>query len=218
MSDIKTKLEILGRLRLWSYVLDECHSVLKIAKRAETEMNSEEAYAKHDRYSKALQEFAQTQPDYIAGTLKHSHALAFEQIQQKEFPAFTDCFLIKNYCHMLAVVLFCQIFNPGYSDEGKVAGNNKTFISLHFESILHSLFKTPKDKSDFDALLEKCLWARDKMIGHADGKAFEVIHGTPISKMKHLHSAIEGIDFIYMEKIVKPLSNAVLEYANKVRT
>lgn len=214
--DEKFKLELRGRLWLWSCTLDECHRILSIAKRAEKEMDSQQSRDKQQRFVNAQFEFAKRQPDYIEGNLKDTHMAAFQKIQQMEFPAYTDCVQIVNYCQMLAVIFFCQLFNSGYADEGKVAGNTPSFIQSHFNNIVKMVFPSQEAQIEFHSFKDNCVNARNKMLGHAQGVAFNVAHGDPISTMTLHVSAVRNIDFNYMRAIVGPMSNAIMAYERQV--
>lgn len=214
--DDKLKLELRGRLWLWSSTLDECQRILAIAKRAEKEMNSQESRDKQQRFVIAQLEFAKRQPDYVEGNLKDTHMVEFQKLHQMEFPAFTDCFQIVNYCQMLAVVFFCQLFNSGYAEEGKVAGNTTSFIQTHFNVIVTMVFPLQHSRNEFFSFRDKCVNARNKMLGHAQGEAFNVTHGNPISTMRSHESAIRNIDFDYMRSIVGPMSDAVITYERRM--
>lgn len=216
MQPSNEKLEIRGRLWLWSAALDECSAILKISQRNESEMQSERPSQKEKTFSDAFQQWRESQPGYTSGSLMLSEHLEFSRLHQKEYPAFTDCSQIRNYTHMLAVVLFCQMLKPGNYQEGSVANNTKHFVQTHLEEILNVVFPAAPERERFELFKDACLVARDKMIGHADGPAFDVQHGTPVSKMKMIVTAVEGIDFMYMADILKPLSMAVMEHANRV--
>jgi hypothetical protein len=214
MSD-EEKLEIRGRLWLWSSALDECANMLKTAQRAEIEMSSQDAIAKEERYVIALNEFSRDQPDYESGVSKLAHLSEFQKIQSKEFPSFTDCSCIKDYCRMLAIVFFCQIFKQGKPVSGVVANNNGPFREIHLKKLRDDLFQTEHNKKVFDEFCDQCESARDKMIGHADGYAFDIKHGTSISTMNNFRVAIKEINFMYMTDIVSLLSKAILAYEIK---
>lgn len=210
------KLEIKGRLLLWHTALLECEQLFKMIKRAELEINTKEALEKEHRHTIALQNFASTQPDYRPGTMKNEHAVAFSKIQPKEFGAYTDCYYIKESLLMLAVVFFCQIFNSGYKSKGKAAANNKEFVSKHINHILIDIFPLPEELDRFELLKKQLVTARDRMIGHADGDAFNIVHGTPITSMKSYSAGLKEIDVEYWISVVEPLRLAVLKYAQKV--
>lgn len=218
MQPSKEKLEIRGRLWLWSAALDECSAILKISQRNESELASERPSLKEEVFSDAFKQWRESRPGYTPGPLKLSEHVEFSNLQPKEYPAFTDCIQIRNYTHMLAVVLFCQMLNPGRYHEGSVAGNTKHFIQTHLEEILNAVFPAACERERFEKFKEACLVARDKMIGHADGPAFDLQHGTPVSKMKMIVTAVDGINFEYMAEILEPLSIAVMQHASRVTT
>jgi hypothetical protein len=212
----KEKLEIRGRLWLWASAIGECKAILNLLRRNEAELESGRPDERENESSTAFQEYARNQPDYTPGTQKLSHHMTFSEILPKAYPAFTDCYQIRNYGHMLAVVLFCQTLNKGNRHEGIVAGNTKHFISTHLDEILKSLFQTETEIEEFYQLQDVCLTARDQMIGHADGAAFQMEHGYPVSRMKLIHTAVEPVNFEYMGHILEPLRIAIIEYANRV--
>lgn len=212
----KEKLEIRGRLWLWSGALNECAKILKLVGRNQRELDSGRPLDKENIHSSAFQAWLKDQPDYKPGPINFSQVIAFSDIHPTDYPAFTDCFLIEKYAHMLAVVLFCQMLNSGKYHEGAVAGNTKHFVQKHLDQILEKIFTTKDEIDKFYAFKESCLKARDGMIGHADGAAFNMRHGNPASSMKMVTSAVENIDFKYMASILEPLSKAVLEHANHV--
>jgi hypothetical protein len=216
MQPSKEKLEIRGRLWLWSAALHECSAILKISQRNETELASARPSQKEKTFSDAFKQWRESPPGFNPGPLKLSEHMEFSRLQPKEYPAFTDCIQIRDYTHMLAIVLFCQMLNPGRHHEGSVAGNTKHFIQTHLEEILKSVFPAEPERERFEKFKEACLVARDKMIGHADGPAFDLQHGTPVSQMKMIVAAVAEIDFEYMAEILKPLSIAVMEHANRV--
>lgn len=215
MSQTNLQLENHGRFLLWHSALNECEHLLKLTKRAEIEMHSQDAIDKEDRYEIALNHYASKQSDYTPGTMKSSHAVAFSKIQQKEFLAYTDCYCIKDALLMLAVVFFCQLFNIGYKSEGKAATNNKKFRDQHFTNILMIAFPRTDERNSFERFAEQLISARNGMIGHADGNAFNISHGTPITTMKGYTAAIEDIDVVYWASILGPLRIAVLQYAKQ---
>lgn len=216
MASQSEKLEMRGRLWLWSSALNECELILMILRRNAAEIDSGRPSEKEQRFSAAFQEYLNSKPNYVPGKLKHSDLVEFTELHPKEYPAFTDCISIQNYLRMLAVVLFCQMLNRGNYDPGRASGNTKHFVETHIEQIRNSVFSSDSAKEEFRRFCGACLTARDQMIGHADGAAFQIEHGTPVSKMKMVSASIERIDFSYMERVVKPLNRAVLEHAEHV--
>lgn len=210
------KLEIRGRLILWSWALGECASILKLVGRTQRELDSGRPLEKEYASSAAFQAWLKSQPDYEAGPIKSSQLFAFLEINPTDYPSFTDCGQIKKYAHMLSVVLFCQMLNPGNYHEGTVASNTKHFVKTHLDQILEKVFATQEEIEKFYTFKESCLGARDRMIGHADGAAFNMKHGAQVTSSRAITSAIDSIDFQYMESIIEPLRVAVLEHANHV--
>lgn len=210
------KLEILGRLWLWSSALDECELILIILRRNAAEIDSGRPSKKDQRFSAAFQEYLKSKPNHLPGKLKISDLGEFSELHPKEYPAYTDCIPIQNYLRILAVVLFCQVLNKGNYDPGRASKNTKNFVTIHIKQILNNVFSSDSKLEEFHRFCGACLTARDQMIGHADGAAFQIEHGIPFSKMKMISASVEGIDFSYMERVVKPLNRAVLEYAEHV--
>ncbi len=212
----KEKLEVKGRLWLWESAVSECKSILKLVTRNKMEIDTGRPLQRETVLDEKFQEFAKAQIDYTPGNMKFSHHQEFYALNQKEFPCFTDCTSITRYGHMLVVVLFCQILNKGNFDEGKVAGNTKHFIATHLNQLTGRLFSTKEDKEKFRKLQNQCLKARDQMLGHADGQAFNLEHGEAVSSMKMISSCIDDIDFEYLSDILEDFRLEILMYANEV--
>ncbi len=216
MTSQSEKLEMRGRLWLWSSALDECELILMILRRNAAEIDSGRPSEKDQRFSAAFQEYLKSKPNYVPGKLSPSDLVEFSELYYRGYPALTDCNLMQNYLRMLAVVLFCQMLNMGKHDPGRASGNTKNFVTTNIEQILNTVFSSNSELEEFYRFRDACLTARNEMIGHADGAAFQIDHGTPVSKMKMISASVEGIDFSYMERVVKPLNRAVLEYAEHV--
>ncbi|MBU6995865.1 hypothetical protein [Ferrovum myxofaciens] len=216
MQTEQEKLEIRGRLWLWASAISECKTILNLLRKNEAELTSGRPAERDNDNSEAFQAFAKNQPDYTPGMQKLSHHIAFLEISPSAYPASSDCFHIRNYGQMLAVVLFCQTLNKGNRHDGTVAGNTKIFISTHLDEIVRSLFQTEAEREEFYRLRDVCLVARDQMIGHADGAAFQLEHGYPVSRMNSLHTAVTLVDFEYMGRIMEPLRLAIMDYARRI--
>ena len=63
------------------------------------------------------------------------------------------------------------------------------------------LFVCGVDESKYRSLIAAVEWYRDKMIAHADGKAFEMTHGHPVMSHKMIESGIDTIDFDFLLKV-----------------
>jgi hypothetical protein len=212
------KLATRGRLRLWSQALDECQRIMKIIRRNRIEIQSERPVQRKATWVQDFQEYLNSLPDHTPGVATDEQHQFFSELHPPEYPDFGDCHHIEEYCRMLAVVLFCQILNNGNGAEGRVAGNTPSFRATHLEQILSSVFTTDDERNKFNALCEACLDARNRMIGHADGEAFNLTHGDPVSTMLGISSSVRSIDFGFMEQILQPLNYAVLDHAYRIMT
>lgn len=207
MFDVDYDQESQGRLMLWRMAIIQCQKLLELARRAEKEMFSPEVDEKEKRYRQAAREYAEAQPDYISGEWNR-HFDAFKKQQQREFGAYIDCGDVKNYCRMLAIVFFCQIFNKGHSASGAVAANNDDFRKNYLNSVIDKVFNSQDEKQRFDDLCKLLRNARNEMIGHADGEKFEIKHPTatlPVRSANDFRIALEGIDFSYWQSILEPM-------------
>ncbi len=212
----KEKFEVRGRLWLWESAISECQGILRLLSRNQMEFDTGRPRKRETALDAKFQEFAKQQPDYTPGKIKYSHHKMFFDTNPKEFPCFTDCISITKYGHMLVVVLFCQILNKGNFDEGTVAGNTKHFISTHLNEIVDRLFASKEEKKKFKNFQNQCLNARDQMLGHADGKAFNLNHGEAVSSMKMISSCTDDIDFDYFSNIIESFRIEILKYAEEV--
>ena len=211
-------MEIRGRLWLWEQAVTQCQIQLGLAERAATGLKDENIKHRELLYCRAQQKYAEEQADYEPGILKQSHLAAFRVMHPQTFPTSVDCHLTISYCVMLSVVLFSQMFNSGYKETGAAAENNKNFRSTHFENIASRVFPLDQDRTAFMMLCSEIISARDTMIGHADAKAFEIVHGTPISKMNGFEKAIQRIDRTYWFSILDRLRRGIREYSNSITT
>lgn len=205
------ELELRGRLILWGAALHDCEMYLKLLNRAEPALGSSQFAISPERTA-AFQSFLAEQPDRVHGSVKLSHINAFEALHPLPYPTFSDCYLTTTACKLLLVVLFCQLLSQGNRDEGRVARNSKAFVSLHLQKIA-AIALGSESTQRFTAFCDSCIVARDKMIGHADGAAFEVTHGDVVTSHRLTITAVENVDFGYMASIVGPLGKAVHDYA-----
>lgn len=215
---MQDKLEIKGRLWLWSSAISECQTLLELADRANIAMKDERLEARLLKYTEGLNEFARIQPDHEEGIQKHSHSIAYRATHSEEFPTFQDCLHTKNYSMMLAIVFFCQLFNQGFAQTGIAAANNKQFIDAHLGKILDKVFVTSTERMTFDQFCDQLKNARNTMIGHADANAFEIVHGDQLSTMKHYTKAIKGLDIEYWRSFLESLRLEIMRYSIEVRT
>lgn len=179
-----------GRLYLWANALSECHSLLRLAKRAERSVKRHVEDAA-ERKAKGLS------PD-------------LGNFGTPEFGGYVDLFCTMQSCRMLAVVVFCQLLNEGYSDPGKASRNSEAFRETPWDECCKDVFQTLVERAKFDALVVQLRDRRNGMIAHADAKLFEINHGQPMSSLKMISTAIEGIDFDYWESVIDPLFRSVV--------
>lgn len=185
--------EIVGRLGLWNNALMQCSWSLTTLFRCQEELDSGRPNTRHEN---SLKEHKKT---------------------SEAFPSLFDCLQIKNACGMSAVVVFCQVFNTGYPAEGVAAGNKEPHISEHLKQIISNAFPNKDERQDFEIFLNTCETVRDEMIAHADGRAFDITHGSPVSKMRLVMSSIQDIDFRYMYSVTKKLETAINGYSEQFR-
>lgn len=157
------KLEIKGRLLLWMAALGECDRILRLVERNDAELKSGKPSKREEEYGQALEKFASSQSDYVPGVRNLAHSQAFSKIKSKEYPSRIDCVQIRDSCHMLVIILFCQIFKGGNAEQGKVADNKKT-REVYLEPILAQVFSKSENRERFDELLRICLKARAKHV------------------------------------------------------
>jgi hypothetical protein len=146
------KLEIRGRLFLWSNSLDSTSSYLRLYARNEAEIES------------------------------HRPSQRQIEPEPRGYPTFSECAVIRASLQTAIVISFCTIFKRGGSDMGKVAENDSAFVKQHLdEGILPNLFSA-EEILEFQIFRKACEMVRDKLIGHNDGPNFDMQHGSPITQ------------------------------------
>lgn len=210
---VNQQLAVKGRLMLWDNALLQCSMFLSVFHRSQQEIDSGGPKSRHSNWLEGLKEFSKQQPDYVPNDIQSKHHREYSLKFPEAFPSFFDCYQIKNACGISAVVLFCQIFNSGYGVSEEVARNSKAFRADHLDKILLLIFSDETELEVFEGFRDSCIAARDNMIAHADGEAFDLEHGSPISKVKLVVSSIQDIDFHYMREITPKLRHAVEKYS-----
>ena len=208
------KLEVRGRLWLWELAVSQTQQLLFLAKRSKIGAEQQHIRDELNAYTKSLQDFARGRPDYKEGNLKSSVKKEFDAQHPRAFPTLIECMTIHDACIELAIVYFSQILNIGHADTGSAAKSDKIFRDQHLNAIASMVFPDQPDNDRFFDFCKQILTARNKMIGHADGEAFDIQHGTPISKMKSFRQAWEHIDLTYWASFLERLRVGILEYAN----
>lgn len=196
---------------LWAEALREASSLLDISHRAHAARDAPETRAKDGRAHAAFGDYLARQPDGARG-FSFEHMLEFDATYEKEFGGLKDLAKITHSCRMLAVVLFCQILKPGNDDPGVVDSNSRSFINLHLGELLNIACMGEDERGRFQVLREQIERARDKMLGHADAKAFNVEQDLGVVKILMFHRALDGIDFEDFASLVRKLLDALSEY------
>lgn len=178
--------ELRGRLFLWEVAIFRTQELLALSRRSWGGKDQDNIKRQDDVYLDKFNEFRKGMLDYREGVIEHNHMIVFDMVYHRPFPTIGECFSLHGACIELAIIYFCQILNSGNSDPGVAAKNNKDFINKHFNAIVNSVL-TLEEIDKFNHLCDELRTARDKMLGHADARSFDIQHGEPISSMK-LHS------------------------------
>lgn len=210
------KLEVRGRLWLWDLAVTQTQQLLLLAERSKSGAEQQHIRDELDAYNKSLRDFVRGKPDHEEGLLRLSIVKEFDTQHPRVFPTWAECMLIHDACIELAIIYFSQVLNVGHADIGSAAKSDKPFRDQHLKAIASAVFP---ERSDFDRFFNLCdqiLTARDKMIGHADGKAFGIQHGNTASTMKMYRQAWEHIDLEYWSSFLERLRIGILEYERTV--
>lgn len=207
-----------SRLSLWYQAVCESRQLLVLAERAKTALTSEDVRAKDERDSVDSHNYLMTETDYVPGQgLKSSYFSAYRAKRPREFGDSLDLWSIAEACHMLAVILFCQIFKLGNGDPGIVAKNDKDFVETHIDALLQIITTSEDERQKFMLLRAKLEKARDKMLGHADGKSFEFKRHAWGEENKLHVTAIQEIDFEEFSAWAFAFETALFAYRNPSR-
>lgn len=211
MPTVINNMELKGRLWLWYSAISHAHMLLELASRSRAAINQPNIKERDEETTRKFHEFRNTQPDNKEGEIYLNHLVLFNSIYAKEFPEITECFSMYNACIELAIIYFCQILSPGNSDPGNAAKNDKNYLI----KISENFFQSQEEINKFNNLCNELRTARDKMLGHADAKAFSIKHGEQISSMKLHSQAWKDIDIDYWHGLLEGLAKAILEYSNE---
>lgn len=215
--DDNQRREVRGRLLLWESAIHECRTRLRLVARARCGAQSPDRVAQEIAYLKAFRDYERQQPDYRPGTQLLSHLEEFRASHPEAFPSIPECFLISDYCALFAVVLFCQLFVSGNRHTGRAAKNRDRLMDDLRDQVLRRVFREEVERARFEALKDRLVKVRDKMLGHADAQAFDVRHGDGVIAMNMHARALEGLDLEYWTAILEPLSIAVREYGQQLQ-
>lgn len=216
LRDIKS--DEVARLYLWESALREAGLLLALASRAWAAKDMPEVKDRDAEYLQAMHAHIRARPDYEPGTQKLSHIRDYQQANPRPLGDALDYFGYYNACRMLAVVFFCQLFKSGFEEETSVARNSPSFVTRHMNELLSQADFSAEESREFDELRDRLETARDKMLAHADGGAFE-FRDNPAGFQYKLHiAALDGIDFGLLATTVKRLQDALQIYLRQTAT
>jgi hypothetical protein len=215
MSVVENKNELKGRFWLWVSAISQTQDLLHLASRSFEAKDQENIVGQFKVDNDKFHEFRKTLPDYKEETMNVNHFSMFNSIYKKKFPELVECFSIHDACIELAIVYFCQIMNPGNSDPGNASRNDRSFIDMHLNKIA-SRALSGEEMLKFNSLCVELKTARDKMLGHADAKAFNINHGEQVSSMKMHRQSWQEIDINFWREILEKLRISTLKYSNEI--
>lgn len=146
---------------------------------------------------------------------KEVYASEEKKLSPYNFPSTKEHELIYHSSVELAIIYFIQILSPGYGVKDVVAGNNDIFIDKHLNQLVSKTIKE-QDKPKVAILLTSLKKARNKMLGHADGKAFEAKHVGPIFMRNHYKQSWSEIDLTFWMIVIKNIRGSIGDYIREI--
>lgn len=186
---------ITGRVLLIKYAVRECLATLESALKYRSMMQSAEKQKEFSDWIEGRTKFClantggEAEKVVITPELEQEYA----ETNPLPFPSWTECNDTYARLTFLAVVLFAQAFNQGDGDADKAARSHDPEVKKFREHVLNNAF-SDDEKESFSNLKKQLLTACNKMIGHADGKAFDVIHGEDMRSHKGYRAILSEID------------------------
>ncbi|MGC9491475.1 hypothetical protein [Vibrio genomosp. F10] len=123
--------------------------------------------------------------------------------------------LVRDSSIELAIIYFCQIVNNGNSDSECVASNSREFRQQYWRPWVNFAIDD-SEVSYFDETVELIKRARDQMLGHADGRAFEVEHVGPMTVAKQYRQSWKDIDIEFWTNATKSLRSSFGDYVRTI--
>ena len=123
--------------------------------------------------------------------------------------------LVRDSSVEMAIIYFCQIVNKGNSDSERVATNSREFRQQYWRPWVNFAIDD-SELSQFDETVELIKQARDQMLGHADGRAFEVEHVGPMTMVKQYRQAWKDIDIEFWKNSMKSLRSSFGDYVRTI--
>lgn len=123
--------------------------------------------------------------------------------------------LIRNSSIEMAIIYFCQVVNNGNGHPERVATNNLLFRQEHWQAWVNYAIEDA-DIKYFEETVDLIKRARDQMLGHADGRAFDVSHAGPITMFKQHSLSWKDIDIEFWKTSVKNLKSSFGDYIRSI--
>jgi hypothetical protein len=206
-TDEATQREMTGRRMLWLDSLYECRKLLVQAQKAEVAAMAAEERRNREAQSQAFSAYVEK----IATDDSRVHkTIVYEEFVDRHpdlfpFPQPGDLLDMARNNRKLAAVAFMRIWNAGFQDSGKVAGNLSATINKLRHSIVVQALPSEGERAAFEALLLQLRAARDGMIAHSDGAAAEAHHEPGFSRVKTSALALEGVDVSHWRRVAESL-------------
>lgn len=162
--------EIRTRLLLWSTTLWECKRQLELAARADAANTPEKMELQQERM-RGLQDLgprnAPPEPGDPDGLNKYQRFNA-DHPEYYAFPTTHDLRYAVENALMLAIIMFCRIWNRGDAAPGYAKSNQDAVMAGYREKMVASAFPDPTERAKFDAFLKVLLNDSNKMLAHSD--------------------------------------------------
>lgn len=199
--------EVLGRLYLWHSAVSEVCRLLDLADRAWGGRTQPNIVAEQDAYDAAI---GQNVP-FENGAIRMTDLFTFDARYPRPFPILTECYELVRATRMLAVIVFGQIVKSGDSDIGRVSRSTGNFMDPYRVGLEKHILSCGVPEQLYQALVNEIELYRDKMLAHADGAAFGMTHGHPVSSFKMVASGLETIDFGLLRRVSQMICDYLFE-------
>ena len=206
--DEAAKLEIFGRLSLWTLALEQVSLLLDTAQRARASAKDTVRQQRENVWTHQLNQFLELNQG-SSGSGPVVDYLDWQTIRPCPFPSTGECYLLYENHILLAATTFGQLYNSGSRHEGKVA-SNRSLAHMLQDVELRMLESSSIAPELFNELKHRVLYIRNKVVGHADGTVFEMTHDHPISSHKSYYSFSFDLDVPLWQRACVGMRDAVL--------
>jgi hypothetical protein len=206
-ADDAAKFEKIGRLSLWNLALDQVSLLLETAQRARASSNDPIRRQREEVWNHQLSQFLELNKG-VAGAGSFVDHLDWQAIQPCPFPSTGECYLLYDHQILLAATIFGQLYKSG-SRQDRAIASNRSMASALQEVELRMLETSSIAPQSFYTLKNRVLYIRDKVVGHADGTAFEMKHGHPISSHKSYYSFSFDLDVPLWQRACRGMAEAI---------